>query len=256
MIKLKKNPGLRQCAKLCLNSMYGKLAQRNDRIQNVVLTSHSDLLSILSRISIDIENVTLTPLTEEKLLASFNIKNEYLQELKTVNVVVASFISCYARLELYSQLKKLGERILYFDTDSIIYIEEPGKYSIPDGEYLGEFTDELGKYGEGAYISEGVFLGPKNYAFEVSLPDSDRKFYETKVRGFTLNYKNKAKINFNSMKEILFQGVNNLTITDDLIRSTRTGEVYSKTSDKSYQMVYDKRRRNLNNPILTIPFGY
>jgi hypothetical protein len=38
----------------------------------------------------------------------------------------------------------LGENVLYFDTDSVIFIEdvENGKY-LTVGEYLGEMTDEL-----------------------------------------------------------------------------------------------------------------
>ena len=37
------------------------------------------------------------------------------------NVVVASFVTAQARLKLYESLDKLNERVLYFDTDSIIY---------------------------------------------------------------------------------------------------------------------------------------
>ena len=36
-------------------------------------------------------------------------------------VIVAAFVTAQARLKLYEPLEKLNERVLYFDTDSIIY---------------------------------------------------------------------------------------------------------------------------------------
>jgi len=37
----------------------------------------------------------------------------------------------------------LGERVLYYDTDSVIYLEEPGQPNPPLEDYLGESTSEL-----------------------------------------------------------------------------------------------------------------
>ena len=41
------------------------------------------------------------------------------------NVVVGSFVTAKARLKLNGILEKLLERMLYFDTDSIIYEHKP-----------------------------------------------------------------------------------------------------------------------------------
>ncbi len=43
------------------------------------------------------------------------------------NVVIAAFTTAYARLKLYDLLDLLQERALYYDTDSVIYVSEPGK---------------------------------------------------------------------------------------------------------------------------------
>jgi hypothetical protein len=32
------------------------------------------------------------------------------------NVIIAAFTTCHARLQLFQELKKLNERVLYFDT--------------------------------------------------------------------------------------------------------------------------------------------
>ena len=60
-----------------------------------------------------------------------------------LNIFVASYTTSRARDRLYEALQLLGERVLYFDTDSVIYLEEPGQRNPLLGDYLGEFTSEL-----------------------------------------------------------------------------------------------------------------
>ena len=45
----------------------------------------------------------------------------------------------------------------------MIYTKKPAELSIPTGNYLGEFTNELD---EGDHITEFVAAGPKNYTYE------------------------------------------------------------------------------------------
>ena len=40
-------------------------------------------------------------------------------------------------------MQKLGKRVLYHDTDSIIFSVKDGEYVPPLGTYLGQLTDEL-----------------------------------------------------------------------------------------------------------------
>ena len=40
-------------------------------------------------------------------------------------------------------MERLGNRVLYHDTDSIIYSVKEGEYNPPLGSYLGQLTDEL-----------------------------------------------------------------------------------------------------------------
>ena len=58
------------------------------------------------------------------------------------NIFLAAFTTAWARLKLYSEMGKLGQAVLYHDTDSIIY-ESTGSNDPPLGNFLGEFTDEL-----------------------------------------------------------------------------------------------------------------
>ena len=78
-----------------------------------------------------------------------------------VNIFIACFTTSYARLKLYDALDILKERVLYMDTDSVIYTQKPTESSIPTGNYLGELTNVLD---DGDHITEFVAAGPKNYA--------------------------------------------------------------------------------------------
>ena len=40
-------------------------------------------------------------------------------------------------------MEKLGDLVLYYDTDSVIYIWKPGQIEIELGDYLGDMTNEL-----------------------------------------------------------------------------------------------------------------
>ena len=42
------------------------------------------------------------------------------------NVVIAAFVTCYARLKLLKLLTKLGKRVLYYDTNYVIFVSVPG----------------------------------------------------------------------------------------------------------------------------------
>lgn len=58
-----------------------------------------------------------------------------------INISVACFTTCSARLKLYGGIKQLHpEQVLYFDTNSIIYHWKPRQPELPLGNNLGEFT--------------------------------------------------------------------------------------------------------------------
>ena len=63
------------------------------------------------------------------------------------SVVLARFITCHARLCLYKCLNEQDRKVCYFDTDSIIYETPERDGGLPNGDYLGQLTDELAQYG-------------------------------------------------------------------------------------------------------------
>jgi len=54
------------------------------------------------------------------------------------NNAIAAFTTSYARLRLLDMMRKLDERVLYTDTDSVIYVSKPGDWEPALGTVLGE----------------------------------------------------------------------------------------------------------------------
>lgn len=69
-------------------------------------------------------------------------RKEFIAQDTTTNIFLAAFTTAWARLKLYGEMEKLGQDVLYHDTDSIIYASN-GKNDPPLGNFLGDFTDEL-----------------------------------------------------------------------------------------------------------------
>ena len=88
------------------------------------------------------------------------------------NVAVSSFVTTYARLHLYSFMDKIVkngfDRLLYFDTDSILYIKRPNDSDVPTGDFLGDLTNEItSNYGSDSKAIRFVSACLKNHAFEI-----------------------------------------------------------------------------------------
>jgi hypothetical protein len=76
---------------------------------------------------------------------------------KDSNVVLESFVTCYGRMRLYEELFKIDERVLYFDTDSVIFISKEKHYEPELDDFLVKFTNEIN------FIEKMVRTGPKNH---------------------------------------------------------------------------------------------
>ena len=255
-----KNAGLRSLSKLALNSFYGKFGQRTNMKKTVFIKDIKTLMNTLTDPS--------------KLLMDFHIMNDdviqveyqhtedFEQQSFNTNVTIAAFCTSWARLKLWSVMQRLGDRVLYHDTDSIIYSVKEGEYNPPLGSYLGQLTDELSckelgcskENCTGHWIEEFVSCGPKNYSFRVNTGE-----VVCKVRRFSLNYKSSLILNFNSMKEALVgwkmkKPKELITVKTELCRSKNERTVFNRVIAKHYGVVYDKRI--VKPDFTTVLFGY
>ncbi|CAH1107159.1 unnamed protein product [Psylliodes chrysocephalus] len=125
---------------------------------------------------------------------NYKYKDLFYEDSISTNIFVASFTTSNARLRLYSMLDKLGENVVYYDTDSIIYIDD-GCNTVETGEMLGEWTDELG---EEDHIVDFLSTGPKSYYYKTLKGKN-----VTNIKFFTLNYENSEVLNNKGMLEVI-----------------------------------------------------
>lgn len=181
-------------------------------------------------------------------------EEEYQKGFKQ-NVFIAAFTTSYARLKLYEALEKLEDRVLYYDTDSVIYKTKAGQEKLPLGDYLGQFTDET----DGDPIVEFCSGGAKNYGY---LTRGGK--VECKVRGFSLNYETKQKLNYDTMKANILKELDEpleqarkttITIPDYFERNQVIKKIKLTERKKKYQLVFDKR---VIDPVTrsSTPYGY
>lgn len=174
-----------------------------------------------------------------------------------INIFIACFTTCWARLKLYEALHHLQQQVLYFDTDSVIYKWKPNEPELPLGQYLGQFTNELDDPHD--YITEFAAAGPKNYGYRTMKGKT-----ECKVRGFSLNTRGQEQLNFDILKKNIIEEVsqpqpvpNSISVFNPhkIVRNPTTKQLSTETQTKRYQLVFDKRVVDSNN-FQSYPYGY
>jgi hypothetical protein len=251
--KIEKNSGLRSLAKLMLNSFWGKFGQRENQTKASLIRDPKDFFSLMTTPGVQVN--TIRELNEEVLLVNWQNIDEVGESLRTVNVVLAAFTTAQARLKLYEHLEALGGQVLYYDTDSVLYIYKNGLYRIPTGDYLGEMTDELAEYGPGSFIVEFVSGGPKTYAYLVFSTNKNALVEVCKIKGLTLNLNTSKKLNFAQLKEmVLSEAKLTVETSERRIRRTKEKQVITTKESKFFRVTGPKRR--LEGSYDTLPYGY
>ena len=170
-----------------LNSLWGKLAQRENLTRTEYISEPSKFFDLVTNPSKLVKNVAVYG--EQSQLVNWEDMDSIIEAHACRYVVVATFVTAQARLKLYGVLEKLNERLLYFDTDSIIYVHKPDLWNPTIiNNRLGEWTDEV----PNARIMKFVGMGPKNYGYEYVDKNGQRK---------SLDYNTSQLIHFHRMLE-------------------------------------------------------
>jgi hypothetical protein len=189
-------PAKRKVFKIMLNSGWGKHCQRAAMDQMHIL-GNQDMQESLDM---------WTNLSEGKtaLKGYVNLGSKILVKTEmsgwTTNpnlhegyLPAGLFVPAWGRLMLYEQLEQLGDRVLYHDTDSIIYIYDPLVYNIPESNVWGKWSVEKIDSKNGG-LRGFVGLGPKSYGIRAANGVS-----EIKVKGLSLKLAHKELFNFDVM---------------------------------------------------------
>jgi len=68
----------------------------------------------------DIKNIRF--IDDESVQIDWVYNDDFIQASSWTNVVIVAYTTAQARLELYNYLQPLGDRVLYCDTDSVVFI--------------------------------------------------------------------------------------------------------------------------------------
>ena len=118
-----------------LNSFWGKFGENLLKTPTEAVHNAHDLFSFVSNSFLDIRQVRISNNDTVEIVYANLEENQ--PDNGRINIFIAAFTTFHARLKLYSYLEQLQQRLLYFDTDSVIYSWKPGEPDIPLGDYLG-----------------------------------------------------------------------------------------------------------------------
>ena len=228
--------------------------------QAELINNYARLWKLQSDPKIEITGSVTTAINS--ILMNWRYKNNEEARQGVVNVAIASFITSYARRELWRAINKIESispgSVYYFDTDSIIYLAHTGMELLPTGQYLGDLTSEVG-HGEGKIV-QLVCLGPKNYAYKVRKADGS-EFAVIKVKGITLTAAALDILTISELTRIAEQyclhphdpqitiPIQQKRIASDPAHQT----VVNQEMTKIYRAVSEKRMIRGND---TLPFGW
>jgi hypothetical protein len=228
--KLVRNEGLRCLYKMCLNSLWGKLAEKYDRTEDKYCTTDAQWVALLARhVKGEIE-ITSSWIIDDTMHAKFKQLDEKRTSLAKTNLAVAAFVTSNARLRLGEKLDILGPRAFYFDTDSIVYNYDPKLINIEEGDYLGDWDKE-----NKSPIVEFCAMGPMSYAVR---EQSDNT--ETKIKGFTFHHENAAKVNLSTMNHLIDGEIASVS-GNHLSFIKKAGNVLTRVDEKKAVLNYTKR---------------
>ncbi|XP_057335107.1 uncharacterized protein LOC130673909 [Microplitis mediator] len=248
--KIEKNPGLRSLAKLFLNSFWGKFGQWENMKKKSIVNSYEEFCDLVFNPEIEISEFVL--INQDTIFVNWTNNLDSFTPSDRVNVVIAAFTTAQARLKLYSYLEYLDRQVLYYDTDSVIYVSD-GSRDLPTGDFLGDLTDELEGYGEGSYISSFVSGGPKVYAYIVQKPDGATAEC-CKLKGVRLNAETSELVNYNTVHFLVVDNVDSFNINYTSIRRDQYHQVLTQKETKIIRATGPKRRRLGESD--SLPYGY
>jgi hypothetical protein len=248
--KIQKNPGLRACSKLCLCSLWGKTGQRMDLPRTVAVKSKREFMAIWLDPSKRITDIPFV--TEDVMEIVYRERDEILKPGPFSNIYVAALTTAYARIALYNAMATLDDpkRVLYCDTDSIIYSHEEGQNDLKTGDLLGELTDEL----DGGHITELVSPGPKNYGYTVKNADGTEST-ELKIKGFSLKKSSTAALlNYQSMRSCVLGEIAKISVPNKQFLRTKDRHINMKNNGVKVYSNVARSKREFNEDGTSTPY--
>ena len=266
------NPVKRQLAKIFLNCLWGKLAQKNPTELEISINGYSEYLKLINNSSVQQDSIRFRYIGGSCYKARYKAQDSLVETNPYINVYMAASVTAHAQILLMRQMFVVKpERVLYCDTDSIIYLRKEDDPSYTKSG-LGNWADEF----PGKNILKYLALAPKSYVMNVE--DDDDVF---KCKGVRTTETNRELTKVEDLEKLVnyrfFGDSSNAlaTITAETMtihpNSTNSlapyGTLLTRYGYKDIRTVYSKRELCINtNPeaktvddmalIRLVPFGY
>jgi len=102
---IRPNAAKRGLAKHCLNSMWGKLTERNNRTNSKMISDPHEIYRFLAAPGIEVANLFAS---DDEVWASWRfMAEEQIPSLRHTNEVIGAYVTAGARIHLYSYLDRL-----------------------------------------------------------------------------------------------------------------------------------------------------
>eukprot|EP01134_Creolimax_fragrantissima_P004090 CFRG4090T1 len=223
---IRPNPAQRELAKLMINSLWGKCAERMNFVEKKICHSFEDVRAVLNRHRDGFKGVEHWTELPNVCVLTYQQDRDTVQQPKAYqHPHLACFTTSMARVHLYRT--SLGylhpSQLLYADTDSVVFVYDRQnpyhkKMDCSKGYLLGEYKDELGA---GERMKRFYALAPKTYAYEHTISEAKRAEIEcepdalrrqlnmqnatecVKMKGFSLSTEMALQCNVDGFKKMV-----------------------------------------------------
>lgn len=252
--KISVNPARRQIAKLLLNSFFGKMGQKDNQPKTTIARHSHEYFDIITDPKKVVKSELMMQDSAIKLTWETAEDKDVISRNK--NVAVAAFVTSHARLHLFKYMlwieKTRPFSLLYFDTDSCIFLRKLTDPEIELGSSLGCLTDEF----PNCRITVFCAVGPKCYGITY-IDEYGKEQSIIKLKGLCLHVKALDVINFTKLYEMAVAYVDGtktlLEVPQFQIRSSKYHELLTSYMLKRFQPTSTKRIFAGN---FTLPFGF
>ena len=258
--KVMEDKASRHINKMNMNCVWGKFCQRQATENTCEITNELDFHQLCYFSGLDHDKMQFRNVYGTKWIVHYEKEQDQIDPNNRINIFLSSMVTAHARCILHRQMLKIGpERVLYCDTDSIIFLYPIGAPRL-EGTGLGKWVSETS-----SKISIFLAVAPKCYYV---LTENEETILKSK--GATLTKKNKSALNekmlitiilntihfVNTQKSIL---LDNFTIYPNVSNTNLPyATMLSRYSTKQIQGNYTKRKISLlkianHHQIETVP---
>lgn len=247
--KVKLDPVMRSLAKLFLNSLWGKWAQKAAKECHTTIYGTQQFFQLWNDKTVERESCLFRDISPGVYKVSYKKKDPFINPVPHGNVWLAASVTAWARITLHKQMLRIGpERLIYCDTDSIIFLWDKQGEDL-SGIGLGKWTDEYPKN----RIVKVYALAPKLYALTLADDAKNVEYESFRAKGVQMTLRNQNKMSFENIlpliqKTVLEKEVTHTIEVDNFSIFTNStnnqlpfGNLFSRYNSKKVRVIITKR---------------